>query len=95
MKETGDSRYVSQNEKDKTCFQHDLAYGDFRFSLGEQLLKEHYMIHHSILLNIQNVMDIKKILLQRFISFSTKKYADGLVTRDNKSGIKIQIVPKQ
>ena len=28
-KETGDSRYICQNELDKACFQHDMAYGDF------------------------------------------------------------------
>ena len=30
FKETGDSRYVYQNELDKACFQHDMAYGDFK-----------------------------------------------------------------
>ena len=29
-KETGDSRYVYENELDKVCFQHDMAYGDFK-----------------------------------------------------------------
>ena len=29
-KETGDSRYIYQNELDKTCCQHDMAYGDFK-----------------------------------------------------------------
>ena len=29
FKEIGDSRYVS-NELDKACFQHDMAYGDFK-----------------------------------------------------------------
>ena len=28
--ETGDSRYIYQNELDKACFQHDIAYGDFK-----------------------------------------------------------------
>ena len=28
FKETGDSRYIYENELDKTCFQHDMAYGD-------------------------------------------------------------------
>ena len=28
IKETGDSRYIYQNELDKACFQHDMAYGD-------------------------------------------------------------------
>ena len=27
---TGDSRYIYQNELDKACFQHDMAYGDFK-----------------------------------------------------------------
>ena len=30
FKETGDLRYVYQNELDKACFQHDMAYGDFK-----------------------------------------------------------------
>ena len=30
FKETGDSRYIYQNEFDKSCFQHDVAYGDFK-----------------------------------------------------------------
>ena len=30
IKETGDSRYISQNELDKACFQHDMAYGEFK-----------------------------------------------------------------
>ena len=29
FKETGDSRYIYKNELDKSCFQHDIAYGDF------------------------------------------------------------------
>ena len=30
FKETGDSRYIYQNELDKACFQHGMAYGDFK-----------------------------------------------------------------
>ena len=30
FKETGDSRYVYQNELDTACFQHDKAHGDFK-----------------------------------------------------------------
>ena len=32
FKETGDSRYIYINELDKACFQHDMAYGDFKLS---------------------------------------------------------------
>ena len=31
IKETRDSRYIHQNELDKACFQHDMAYGDFTY----------------------------------------------------------------
>ena len=30
FKEIGDSRYIYQNELDKVCFQHDMAFGDFK-----------------------------------------------------------------
>ena len=30
FKETGHSRYIYRNELDKTCFQHDMAYEDFK-----------------------------------------------------------------
>ena len=30
FKETVYSRYIYQNELDKVCFQHDMAYGDFK-----------------------------------------------------------------
>ena len=30
FKETGDSRYIYQNELDKACFQHYMAYGDVK-----------------------------------------------------------------
>ena len=29
-KETGDTKYIYGNEFDKPCFQHDMAYGDFK-----------------------------------------------------------------
>ena len=30
FKETGDSQYIYQKEQDKSCFEHDMAYGDFK-----------------------------------------------------------------
>ena len=30
LKGKGDSQRIYQNEPDKTCFQHDMAYGDFK-----------------------------------------------------------------
>ena len=34
FKETGDSRYICQNKLYKACFQHDMAYGDFKDLAG-------------------------------------------------------------
>ena len=30
FKETGDTSYIYRSELDKACFQHDMAYGDFK-----------------------------------------------------------------
>ena len=30
FKETGDTSYIYKNELDKACFQHDMAYSDFK-----------------------------------------------------------------
>ena len=41
--------------------------------LGKQLLIKYYAIKHLILLKIQNMMDLKEVLLQRFITFLLKR----------------------
>ena len=38
IKETGDSRYIYQNEFDKACFEHSMAYGTLKIYLKKQLL---------------------------------------------------------
>ena len=30
LKRAGDAKYIYRNELDKACFQHDMAYGDFK-----------------------------------------------------------------
>ena len=30
FKETGDTKYIYKNGLDEACFQHDMAYGDFK-----------------------------------------------------------------
>ena len=34
FKETGDTNYIYKNELDKACFQHDMAYGEFKDLAG-------------------------------------------------------------
>ena len=44
IKETGDTEYIYKNEFDKVCFQHDMAYGDFknlkRRTIADKVLKK-------------------------------------------------------
>ena len=58
FKETGDSRYIYQEEQDKACFQHDMGYGDLedftRWTASDKIL-------HDKAFKIQNRMDIKKV----------------------------------
>ena len=58
IKETGDSRYIYQNELDKACFQHDMAYGDFKDLNRRIFVDKYYAIKHLILLKIRNIMNI-------------------------------------
>ena len=34
FRETGDARYICQNESDKACFEHGMTYGDFKDLTG-------------------------------------------------------------
>ena len=69
FKETGDSRYVYQNELDKACFQQHMAYGDFkdltRRTASDKILRDKVF-------NIAE-MGIKGVFLQWFINFLIKK----------------------
>ena len=44
FKETGDTKSIYRNELNKTCFQHDMAYGDFkdlaRRTASDKVLRE-------------------------------------------------------
>ena len=72
FKETGNSRYIYQNELDKACFQHDMAYGDFKY-LTRRTASDHILRDKAlILLKVRNMMDIKAVLLQWFINFLIK-----------------------
>ena len=58
FKETGDSRYIYQNELDKACFQHEMTYGDFK-DLTRRTASDK-ILHDKAF----NIMDIKGVLLQ-------------------------------
>ena len=70
FKQTGDSRYIYKNELDKACFQHDMAYGDFknlkRRTAADNVLRDKTF---NILLKILNMMDINEVWPLWFINF--------------------------
>ena len=73
FKETGDSGYIYQNELVKTCFQHDMAYGDFK-DLNRRTATDKLL--HGKAFNIaknQKYDGCQRGLINLFISFLIKK----------------------
>ena len=65
FKETKDLRCIYRNELDKSCFQRDMWLMETLKIYLEKLPPiKHYVIKHLILIKIQNIMDIKEVLLQ-------------------------------
>ena len=50
LKETGDALYIYENELDKSCFQNDMVYGDFKDLTGKTAFEKYCVIKHLILL---------------------------------------------
>ena len=61
LRKTGDTyiKYIYRNELDKACFQDDIVYGDLKDLKKEHMLITFQEIKYLILLEIQNMMDIK------------------------------------
>ena len=87
FKETGDSRYIYQNELDKACFQHDMAYGDFkdltRRTASDKILRDKAF---------HIAKNPKYDLYQRRIASMFYKFFDR---KSSGSGIKIEIMSDQ
>ena len=69
FEETGDSWYIYQDELDKTCFSHDMSYGDFK-DLTKRTASD--QILHDKAFNIAKNPKYAD-LLQWSINFSWKK----------------------
>ena len=72
FKETGDTSFIYKNELDKACFQHDMAYGDFkdlaRRTASDKVLRDKAF---NVAKN-PKYMDIKEGFLLWFTSFLIK-----------------------
>ena len=60
FKETGDTSYIYKNELDKACFQHDMAYGNFKDLAKRTLADKVLRVKAFKLRVIKNMMDIKE-----------------------------------
>ena len=89
FKQTGDSRYIYKNGLDKACFQHDMAYGDFK-DLAKRTAADKVLKNKAF--NIAK--DPKYDGYQRGLAFMVYKFFDkktkgsGVTTPANKSAIK-------
>ena len=54
FKETGDSKYIYKNEPDKACFQHDMAYGDFK-DLSRRKTSDKVLRDKAFINNVKNL----------------------------------------
>ena len=77
FKETEESQYIYKNKLGKACFQHGMAYGDFKDLTKKQLLIKYYLKKHLILLRIQNT-DINMDLLMIYKFFDKKLLVEHL-----------------
>ena len=88
FKQTGDSRYIYRNELDKACFQHDMAYGDFKD------LKRRTAVDNVLRDKAFNIVKNPKYdgyqrgLASMVYKFFDKKTKGSGVTLANKSAIK-------
>ena len=80
--QTGDSSYTYQNELDKACFQHDMAFGDFKDLTRRTDSNKILRVKQLVLLKILNIMDINADLLQWSINFMIKNFCYACTARD-------------
>ena len=88
-KKTGDPRCIYQNELDKACFQHDMAYGVFtylnrRAASGKILRDKAFKIAKS-----SKYDGYLRGLAPMVYNFFDKKTSGGAATLANKSAIKV------
>ena len=89
FEETGDSWHIHQNELDKACFQHDMAYGDFKY-LARRTASDKVLCGKAF--NIATNLNYDRyqrglVWLQWFIN--------SLIKRTSGSGIKNENMPDQ
>ena len=88
FKQTGDSRYIYRNELDKACFQHGMAYGDFK-DLAKRIADDKVLRDKAFNIAKNPKYDgYQRRLASMVYKFFDKKTKGGGMTLANKSAIK-------
>ena len=98
FKETGDSSYIYRKELDEVCFQHDMAYGDFK-ELPRRTASDKILRHEAFNIAKNKKYDgyqrgigsmVYKLVDKRSVSLADKSAGgSGAATLANKSTIKM------
>ena len=88
FKETGDANYIYKNELDKACFQHDMAYGDFK-DLAKTTAADKVLRNKAfIIASDQNYDGYQRGLASMVYKFFDKK-SQGKGLANNKENIQL------
>ena len=87
FKETGDKNYIYKNELDKACFQHDMAYGDFK-DLARRTASDKFLRDKAF--NIAK--NLKYNGCQRGLAFMVYKFVDK---KSKGIGVNIEMKPSE
>ena len=83
FKETGDTNYVYKNELDKVCFQHNMAYGDFK-DLARRTSSDKVSRNKAVNIAKSPKYDgYQKGLASMIYNFFDKKFASGSGAANN------------
>ena len=87
FKETGDTSYIYKNELDKACFQHDMAYGDFK-DLAKRTASDKVLGNKAFNIAKNPIYDgCQRGLASMVYKFFDKKFAS--------SGFNIEVKPNE
>ena len=86
FKETGDTSYIYKNELDKACFQHNMAYGDFknlvRRTVSDRMLRD---IAFNIVKNPKYDAYQRRLASMIYKFFDKKSAGSGIDNNNNNS----------
>ena len=84
FKETGDTKYIYRNELDKNCFQHDMAYGDFK-DLASRTASDEVLRDKAFNIAENSKYDgYQRVLASMVYNFFDKKSEGGSINNETK-----------